>query len=449
MDFITDKQTLDELNLLGKYSPGSVYGLFNHVKTRGGELLLEQWLRHLLTNAEKINERTAIFEYFQRAAQTFPFENALVAKASVWLENDGSRTFTGAMLSAIQKKTLSVLIRDERYDQQQAGIMATGQVLDGLINFVNNLTKTIAVIPFSYQVKIRRIKEILSDSRVEKLSTLIAEKSNLKKLSWKEMAHYEHLLKKTLSQEVEAVLDFIYELDVLMAVSNVARDRNFSYAKAINAANEKEANQLKIKELKHPALEKAVGNDMELDSDQNLLFLTGANMAGKSTLMKSIGIALYLAHAGFPVAAKEMIFTVRDGLYTSINVPDNINLGYSHFYAEVLRVKQAAELVAQGKNMLVMFDELFKGTNVKDAYEGTWTITEAFASYTNCLFIVSTHIIEVAEVLKSTKNIRFAYMPTVMNGSHPLYTFKMQAGVTEDRQGMLIIRNEGILELLP
>jgi DNA mismatch repair ATPase MutS len=171
-------------------------------------------------------------------------------------------------------------------------------------------------------------------------------------------------------------------------------------------------------------------------------------MAGKSTLMKSVGIGIYLAHMGFPVAATEMTFSVRGGLYSSINVADNIGLGYSHFYAEVVRVKQAAEAAASGKKLVLMFDELFKGTNVKDAYDGTLAVTEAFADYRDCLFIVSTHIIEVGAALAGLHNIQFAYMPTVMEGARPRYSYRMQEGVTEDRQGMMIIKNEGILALL-
>jgi len=70
-----------------------------------------------------------------------------------------------------------------------------------------------------------------------------------------------------------------------------------------------------------------VGNTISLHKDSNVAFLTGANMAGKSTWMKSVGIAVYLAHMGFPVAATGMDFSVRDGLYSSINVADNISLG--------------------------------------------------------------------------------------------------------------------------
>ena len=171
-------------------------------------------------------------------------------------------------------------------------------------------------------------------------------------------------------------------------------------------------------------------------------------MAGKSTLMKSIGIGFYLAHIGFPVAADSMQFSVRDGLYSSINVADNVGLGYSHFYAEVMRVKQAALAAAEGKKLLIMFDELFKGTNVKDAYDGTLAVTESFAQIRHCLFVVSTHIVEVGLSLRHLKSIRFEFMPTIMEGTHPRYTYRLQPGITEDRQGMLIVRNEGVIEIL-
>jgi DNA mismatch repair ATPase MutS len=151
---------------------------------------------------------------------------------------------------------------------------------------------------------------------------------------------------------------------------------------------------------------------------------------------------------GFPVAAKEMKFSVKEGIYTSINVPDNLNMGYSHFYAEVLRVKDAAEQVSSGKSLVVIFDELFKGTNVKDAYDATLAVTAAFSEFRDCLFIISTHIIEAGEVLKQQDNLQMLYLPTIMNGNVPQYTYQLQQGISSDRHGMMIIENEGILEML-
>src|SRR5256885_14274834 len=103
----------------------------------------------------------------------------------------------------------------------------------------------------------------------------------------------------------------------------------------------------------------------------------------------------------------------------------------------------------QAKRLFIIFDELFRGTNVKDAYEATIAITSAFAQKRNSLFVISTHIIEAGEVLKEKwANISFKYLPTRMNGNTPVYTYTLQTGITADRHGMIIINNEGILDLL-
>jgi DNA mismatch repair protein MutS len=165
--------------------------------------------------------------------------------------------------------------------------------------------------------------------------------------------------------------------------------------------------------------------------------------------MKSLGVALFLAHMGFPVPAASMEFSALDGMYTTINLPDNLGTGASHFYAEVLRVKKVAKELRMSKRLFVLFDELFRGTNVKDAYEATIAITSAFAGKRNSLFVISTHIIEAGEVLgERCGNIRCQYLPTRMNGHVPEYTYTLETGITADRHGMVIIENEGILDIL-
>ncbi|QEC42107.1 hypothetical protein FSB84_10560 [Pseudobacter ginsenosidimutans] len=263
-------------------------------------------------------------------------------------------------------------------------------------------------------------------------------------ISVTKISEFDHLLKSKYNQQVMEILHFVAELDVNMAVAAVAVSKEYTWAKALP----KEDNVFRAIDLRHPCIDKAVGNNIAMQASSNVIFLTGANMAGKSTWMKTIGISMYLAHIGFPIAADSMDFSVREGIYSSINVADNIALGYSHFYAEVVRVKNAADATRTGKHLLLMFDELFKGTNVKDAFDGTLAVTEAFSEYVNCLFIVSTHIIEVGEQLKSRNNVQFNFMPTVLDGNVPRYPYRLKEGITEDRQGMMIIRNEGIIELI-
>ncbi|NLR58246.1 DNA mismatch repair protein [Chitinophaga polysaccharea] len=436
MSFNIDKQTVDELNLLGKYRNGSVYHLFNQVKTRGGEQVLDNIFRHPLEDAAAINERATIFRAFQEAQLAFPFDAPQLHLMREYLDGSAPRSAAVIMIDTLIKKVLATLTRDERYRRKVQGLQATIVTLKRCYSFLQTLPATTG----QYTARVGAIRDILANNQVDKLMNI----DIYQPLSVSTLAFYDHLLKGRLRDAMEQVLTFIYELDVNIAVSDVARTKGFTYATALP----KGKNKLTVTGLRHPCLQGAVGNDLTMEENSNVLFLTGANMAGKSTLMKSVGIGLYLAHMGFPVAASTMSFSVREGICSSINVADNIHLGYSHFYAEVIRVKQAAEAAASGKRLLLMFDELFKGTNVKDAFDGTLAVTSAFAEYQDCLFIVSTHIIEVGEALKGNPNIRFAFLPTVMEGARPRYTYRLQEGITEDRQGMMIIRNEGILELI-
>jgi DNA mismatch repair ATPase MutS len=256
---------------------------------------------------------------------------------------------------------------------------------------------------------------------------------------------HDNLLRFIHRLQIIELLSCIYRLDVYISIAEVAFKRNYVFPLA--AAGKQHA--VKFTGVYHPLVKNALANSIDISPQNNIVFLTGANMAGKSTFMKTLGIALYLAHMGFPVAATKMEFSVMDGLYTTINLPDDLSSGNSHFYAEVLRVKKIAKELGAGKNLFVIFDELFRGTNVKDAYEGTIAITKAFAEKRNCIFVVSTHIIEAGEVLRQDcSNINFVYLPTHMEGNRPLYTYKLEQGITADRHGMIIINNERILEII-
>lgn len=434
--FIADKQTTDDLNLLGKYKPHSIYSLFSKVKTKGGEWLLDAMFQHPLTDPDSINRRCSIFRYFQERKWVFPLDGIVFGVAEEYLGGGTSSGLLQAAISVMRKKMMAIFLRDERYGALCKGLQATIGVLKKMTAF----SKGLNVPPDSpYYDQAEKLRKILSDHRLNWM--LHHQETELSMLT---VTRLDYLLRHTLRHEMESLLACIYEIDVYISVSNVARERGLSYASAIPATG----SVLKAAALWHPALEKPVANPIALHNDSNLLFLTGANMAGKSTFMKSLGIAVYLAHMGFPVAARNMQFSVRDGLYSSINVADNLNLGYSHFYAEVLRVKNAAEQVSQGRNMVVIFDELFKGTNVKDAYDATLSVTAAFSKYRNCVFVISTHIIEVGEVLQSFPNLQFEYMPTIMEGNVPKYPYTLRKGITSDRHGMMIVQNEGILEMI-
>ncbi|HEY9261022.1 MutS-related protein [Chitinophaga sp.] len=437
MSFIADKQTLDDLSLLGKYNTHSIFHIFNQVKTRGGEKLLDQLFLHPLTDAGQINNRSAAFRYFGDHPATFPFDEKRLGQMEAFLDEGCAGNFPAALWQMTRKKVMALLVKDDTFQLQQQGLDTSIQVLRECNRLLQRLEKEGLDKNTPWEKWVAVARNIFRD---ERLKALDARDRSL----WQN-AQLHYLVAHVFRQPLKELLELTYEIEVYITVAAVGREKGFSYATAFP----KEKNMLVATGVKHPGLDKAVANPLSFSGNSNVLFLTGANMAGKSTLMKSTGIMIYLAHMGFPVAAQQLQFSVLDGIYSSVNVPDDLNRGYSHFYAEVLRVKKVAEEVDAGKHLFVIFDELFKGTNVKDAYDATLAVTEAFTAFTDCFFIISTHIFEAGDALKSQGDqIQFEFLPTIMEGTVPKYTYRLQKGITTDRQGMIIIENEGILDML-
>jgi DNA mismatch repair protein MutS len=178
------------------------------------------------------------------------------------------------------------------------------------------------------------------------------------------------------------------------------------------------------------------------------LFLTGANMAGKSTLIKAVGSAVFLAHIGMGVPVKEMELSLFDGLLSNINVSDNIAKGESYFFNEVQRIKNTIYKINDGKKWLVLIDELFKGTNVQDAMKCSLAVIRGLIKIKNSLFILSTHLYEIGEELKDHSNISFKYFETNVTDDQLQFSYQLKEGISNDRIGYVILRREKVVEML-
>ncbi len=200
--------------------------------------------------------------------------------------------------------------------------------------------------------------------------------------------------------------------------------------------------------LFHILLQKPVAYNVVMNRQTNFLFLTGANMAGKSTFIKSVGTAVFLAHIGMGVPAKKMELSLFDGMLSNINVIDNIAKGESYFFNEVQRIKATIQKVNDGRKWLILIDELFKGTNVQDAMKCSSTVIEGLLKIKNSLFILSTHLYEIAEALKIHPNIKFNYFETTVENDQLLFNYQLREGISNDRLGYLILKKEGVVKML-
>ena len=198
----------------------------------------------------------------------------------------------------------------------------------------------------------------------------------------------------------------------------------------------------------HPLLLRPTSYNITLEKESNFLFLTGANMAGKSTFIKAVGISVYLAHLGMGVPATSMELTLFDGLLSNINVMDNIMKGESYFYNEVKRIKNTIEKINDGKNWLILIDELFKGTNVEDAMKCSTAVIEGLRKIKPSLFILSTHLYEIGDHLKQFPSIQFKYFETSVHEGELVFSYQLKEGISNDRLGYLILQKEGVVDLL-
>ncbi len=380
----TDDQTIEDLNIFSKRNGNGIYDIYNHTNTKGGEELLKELFLHPLSNHDDINRRIGIIEHFAKLGMEFPFRGAQLDMAEKYMEN--------AELSRKNSQQQQVLGEKEI----QQGVTSLIELLQSIKTFADNIS--LSGID-AYQQELSAIVAQLQDAAFEP----VFREENKGRLSYAAITAYDVLFRLREHVKIKKLLGHIYHLDVYLSIAKLARDRSFVFPKALKKAGA----ILNVTGVYHPELSKPVGNDITITANKNVVFLTGANMAGKSTFLRAISTALFVAHVGFPVAAKHMEFSVMDGIYTTINLPDNLGIGASHFYSEVLRVKKVATELNMGKSLFIVFDELFRGTNVKDAHEGTVAIIRAFAKNTDSLFIISSHIVEAGEDLKQQSSIDF------------------------------------------
>ena len=227
-------------------------------------------------------------------------------------------------------------------------------------------------------------------------------------------------------------------------MATACRKYQFCFPSFVNS----DAAILNATQLYHPLLPLAVAYDVQLSPEKNFLFLTGANMGGKSTFIKATGVAVYLAHVGMGVPAQSMKLSLFDGLLSNINVEDNLSKGESYFYNEVQRIKSTVAKLLDGKKWLVLIDELFKGTNVEDAMKCSTVVIEGLLKDKHAIFILSTHLYEIGAALKQYPNIIFNYFETTIQDGQLLFNFTLKEGISNDRLGYLILKREGVVDML-
>jgi DNA mismatch repair ATPase MutS len=432
-----DKQTLTDLALFPNgQQKQSVLALLGKTKTIGGHERLSDMFNNPLCDTDKISDRIAVFVYMYAVEINFNIDKNTCDFAEFYLKGSSPKKKFTKLTSLLNQTFYAFKNNNDRYVTRQ-GVLSVIKLLQELQRFADRLTEDAPALLLAYKSVITAIYKRNDFEWI----TLIRDKA---KLTAGEYARADHLFRNTSRDEIKSLLDIIYQLDVYLTVSTNSKARGFT----VPVITENNNPVLAFNGLFHPFIEHPINNNIDFNTQKNICFVTGTNMAGKSTLLKAMGIAVYLSQLGFPVPAASMTTSLFKGLISTINLSDDIDQGHSHFYREVLRVKKVAQMVNQSKHVFVIFDELFRGTNVKDAFDASSAIIEAFAGVKSCFFVVSTHIVEVAHQLAKNDSINFRYMETAFSNDRPFNSYLLKEGITEERLGMWTVKNERILEII-
>ena len=237
---------------------------------------------------------------------------------------------------------------------------------------------------------------------------------------------------KKYAKTIRNVVDAVGDLEGYLSLSSIALTRDDCIIPEIS-------NEFKFKNLKHPLIDynNCVGNDFYFN---DLNIITGSNMSGKTTFMRSIGVNYLLFKAGGYVVAEAFSASIYK-LFTSMKVADDVTDGISTFYAEILRVKSIIDYIKENKPMLVLIDEIFKGTNTKDRLEGARSVV-AHLKREGIKAIITTHDLELCNV-DGVYNYHFLehYVDDKIS-----FDYKIHDGISKTRNAIYLLKLAGIIE---
>ncbi|HSQ43657.1 MAG TPA: hypothetical protein VLM16_01595 [Ginsengibacter sp.] len=433
----TDKTTLNDLAVFQHDEEFSIFHKLNFTRTVGGR----EKLRHIFSSSLKeivsIQNVQKTLQLFLEKKDEWPLS---ISNGSVLMIH---KFYESSIDQIPPRPTVSTAYYYKIFHAPDFSLVkySMGHAFD----FIKGMQHIIKI--FMKDDAPENLKNILEKASIliEKHQLdILASKEKTSDLSMHEMLALAHYVRYHFKQNLSELIEIYYQLDAWYGMAMAVDEFKLVFPTFIISPKP----DLKVKGLYHILLNKPVAYDLDLDENSNFVFLTGANMAGKSTFIKAVGGAVFLAHIGMGVPAESMELCLFDGLLSNINVVDNVAKGESYFYNEVQRIKNTILKINDGRKWLILIDELFKGTNVLDAMKCSTVVIEGLIKIKGSLFILSTHLYEIAESLKEYPNIRFKYFETNVENEQLSFNYNLKDGISNDRLGYLILKRERVIDLL-
>ncbi|OSZ82136.1 hypothetical protein CAP35_02390 [Chitinophagaceae bacterium IBVUCB1] len=435
----SDKTTLKDLSVFAADEQGSIFGLLAHTTTQAGKEVLRRHIQSPPDGYEHLLQMQEVVQFFTRHTDVWPdviTNGTLVMLEKFFDETDGHRAQPSGV-ELLFGKYIQKYLNKQEYFFTQFSLSHITDLLRGCMQLTS-----LASLP-DVPALLKRELELMAREMVHPLTSVLL---NINKdTPYRELAALNYKLRREMKSNIQRLVSHYTRLDAWQAMAKATLLHNWHFPVLLPPAT----SVLQVQGLYHPLLPQPIPYDIALQQNQNFLLLTGANMSGKTTFMRALGVAALLAHLGMGVPAAAMRISFLQGIVTNMHVEDNLIKGESYFFAEVQRMKLTARQLQQQGAHLVLMDELFKGTNVHDAYECTKAVVEGLLNHPHHLMVLSTHLHEVAQHFSTNSSINFAYFTTQMAGDDQfLFTYQLQKGISNDRIGYRILQKEGVLKLL-
>jgi ABC-type multidrug transport system fused ATPase/permease subunit len=254
-------------------------------------------------------------------------------------------------------------------------------------------------------------------------------------------------LKARLANFLPGWLDAWYEVDALVSLSNFAYlNPEYHFPQITAIADQQSESLFEVRDLGHPLIhsDNKVTNHFTIPQSGQVMLITGSNMSGKSTFLRTLGINLVLAYAGAPVNATVMNVGLMR-LFSCIQVSDSLADGFSYFYAEVRRLKLLLDLLAKDEELPVFYliDEIFRGTNNHERRIGSQSYLRALVKAWGS-GVISTHDLELAKLSDAYSNIlNFHFRDNVRDGKM-IFDYQLRPGPSPSTNALKIMKNEGL-----
>ncbi|MEN9548216.1 MAG: hypothetical protein RIR12_807 [Bacteroidota bacterium] len=432
-----DETSFSDISIFHQEEEFSIFHKLNFTKTIGGR----QWLRHFFSaphnDLNKIIGTQKVIRTFMEHIKDWPADisNGTILVIDKFLDyqlddiSENPASLNNLFYPVLHSADYSMIKYSiGHFADFYRGIKKISQLLEDLD------------LPPAIKLYIDRMKGLLREAPLKKLAALAPKHS----FTRSQLLYFAYYLRGRHKNSTLELIDIFSRFDAWYSMAVAVKTYNLTFPQFIA----QDTPLVDAKGMYHILLTNPVAYDLQMNPDHHFLFLTGANMAGKSTLIKALGSSVFLAHIGMGVPAAQMKLTLFDGLLSNINVVDNIARGESFFFNEVQRIKNTIEKINNGKKWLVLIDELFKGTNVQDAMKCSLAVIKGFMKIQNSLFVLSTHLYEIGEALKPYPNISFRYFETDVSDDQLTFSYQLKEGISNDRIGYVILKREKVVEML-